>query len=113
MRLRIYVGIVVSLLTLIVFVFLGIENRKRREEIEQLKQTIEENEQKAILRHEQQSKSKTIIIEEVLRQESRSAAPAPPLPVCHRGERHPGCRPLAADETGATVRGVRDEIQND
>lgn len=32
-----------------------------------------------------------------------------PLPVCAKNELHSNCRPLAADETGATIRGVRDE----
>lgn len=36
-----------------------------------------------------------------------------PLPVCGKNELHDACRPLTADESGATVRGVRDENQND
>jgi len=35
-----------------------------------------------------------------------------PLPVCAKNELHSNCRPLAADETGATIRGVRDEETN-
>jgi hypothetical protein len=36
-----------------------------------------------------------------------------PLPVCRAGERHSGCRTLAADEMGATVRGAREDKNED
>lgn len=88
MKLRIYVGIFLLIFVFIAFCLLAIENQRRTEEIRHLK----------------------IIID----QQERKAMPAPPpLPVCAKGERHPWCRPLAADETGATIRGVRDETSND
>lgn len=34
------------------------------------------------------------------------------LPVCEKNQRHAGCRNLAADETGATVRGARADEPN-
>ena len=36
-----------------------------------------------------------------------------PLPVCRAGERHSGCRTLATDEMGATVRGAREDKNED
>lgn len=86
MHLRIYIGFVLSMIAVIAFVFLGIENQKRRAEINHLHKILE-------LQH-------------------KEIQSPPPLPVCMKGERHVGCRPLAADETGATVRGVRDEVSN-
>lgn len=87
MKLRIYVSIFLLIFVFIAFCLLAIENQQRTEEIRHLKVIIE--------------------------QQQRKATPAPPpLPVCHKGERHPGCRPLAADETGTTIRGVRDETSN-
>jgi hypothetical protein len=51
-------------------------------------------------------------LEKILRegQERRAIVP---LPVCRAGERYPGCRTLAADEMGATVRGAREDTNED
>ena len=88
MKLRIYIGVILATLTFMFFCFLAFENHKRSQEIQLLRTIIQEQERKIV---------------PIL----------PPLPVCHKGQVHAGCRPLAADETGAIVRGVRDEIQND
>lgn len=88
MHLRIYMGIMLIILVTIAFTFLGFENYRRAKEIKELEFFIQrklEDSEKTIIR---------------------------PLPVCHKNESNSKCRPLAADETGSTVRGNRDEIQD-
>lgn len=84
MHLRIYIGFVLSIIAVIAFVFLGIENQKRRAEINHL--------------------------DKILKLKYKEIQSPPPLPVCIKGEHHAGCRPLTAEETVATVRGFRDEV---
>lgn len=84
--------IVLSILSLIALV--SIENFNLRKEIKILREEISNLE---ILLQKQ-----TDVVKEIRR----------PLPVCAKNESHSNCRPLAADETGATIRGVRDEETN-
>lgn len=94
MLLRVYIAAILSILVSLAFIFLGIENYERSQQIKDLEKTIEQ-------KHKIEKERELPIL------------PPPPLPVCARGEKHSGCRPLAADESGATIRGVRDETSND
>jgi hypothetical protein len=86
--LRIYIGITVGILTILPFVFLGIaqyrsyQNNKNKEVLEKLEKTQDDK----------------III-----------SSPPPLLVCEKAEKTINCRKLSAEETGSTVRGVRNE----
>ena len=81
--------IVISILSLISLV--SIENFNLRKEIKILQEEI--TSLKILLQQQ------TEVVKEIRR----------PLPVCAKNESHSNCRPLAADETGTTIRGVRDE----
>lgn len=90
-KLRIYVGIFLILITVISFGIIAYSN------YEDTKKMNKEKKEKELME----------------RLEKERVFSRPPLPVCAKGEYHINCRPLAADETGTTVRGVRDEIQID
>lgn len=81
--------IVLSILSSIALV--SIENFNLRKEIKILREEI--TSLKSLLQKQTDS------LKEIRR----------PLPVCAKNESHSNCRPLAADETGTTIRGVRDE----
>lgn len=81
--------IVLSILFLIAVV--SVENFNLRKEVKILREEI--TSLKSLLQKQ------TDVVKEIRR----------PLPVCAKNELHSNCRPLAADETGATIRGVRDE----
>jgi len=88
--LRVYIGIALLILTVIPFSLLGIaqyQSYQKHKEIKQLKENAE--------------KEKTIM------------SSPPPLPVCSKGEKTEQCRQLTANETGATVRGARDDSKDD
>jgi hypothetical protein len=88
--LRVYVGIVLLFLTIITFTFLGIEQYQYYQKQKEVKEQLD----KAI-------------------KEPAPLASPPPLPVCSKGEKHIHCRQLTADQTGATVRGARDDSKDD
>lgn len=81
--------ILLTILSLIALV--SIENINLRKDIQILREEI--TSLKSLLQKQ------TDVVKEIRR----------PLPVCAKNESHSNCRPLAADETGATIRGVRDE----
>lgn len=105
-KLRIYVGLFLIALTFTLFGILAYYNNEIQEDRRRIhydrieKEMLDRVEQEK--KADEEDQGKRLILR-----------PPPPLPVCAKGERNTNCRPLAADETGTTVRGVRDEIQND
>jgi Tfp pilus assembly protein PilE len=82
--------IVLSILSLIALV--SIENFNLRKEIKILQEEITSLKKNLL-------QKQTDAVKEIRRS----------LPVCTKNESHSNCRPLAADETDTTIRGVRNE----
>lgn len=106
-KLRTYIGLFLILVCSFCFLFLAFENYQRKIQQEKL---YYERIKKELLQREIEEKEKAVDDEE--RGKGLFLRPAP-LPVCLKGEKHQGCRPLAADETGTTIRGVRNETTED
>lgn len=82
------IGSVLLSILLAAIVWVSVENILLKKELQNLKHLLEQTEKS---------------VKEIKR----------PLPVCRKNESHAGCRPLAADESGSTIRGVRDEESTD
>jgi hypothetical protein len=87
--LRIYIGIAIFILTGVPFILLGIAQYQSYQNHKKIKEVIERLDK---------AKDEKILMPS-----------PPPLPVCGKGIKNNNCRQLSADETGSTVRGVRDE----
>lgn len=87
---------------------LWITDRYHKESIAELKHQIEQKDKslQQLLLEKEMLMERARQVERVIPRFER------PLPVCSKGEVSTKCRQLAADESGATVRGARDDDQD-